>query len=64
MAKGKAPELDGITAEVLIKCWSFMEIECVEMVQKSWDEGGLSTKALMGVIKLFSKGGMIQFLKD
>lgn len=52
MLKDKSPGIDGVTIEVLIKCWDFMGDSCFEMVSAFWNDGILTSKALAGVLKL------------
>lgn len=61
---GKAPGIDGVTVEILIECWDFIKQDCYRMVEKFWEEGILSSKAMLGVIKLAFKGGGPRYLKN
>lgn len=55
MPKEKSPGIDGVTIEVLVKCWSFMGTACFDMVTAFWKDGTMTTKALARVIKLVPK---------
>ncbi|KAL3688249.1 hypothetical protein R1sor_014558 [Riccia sorocarpa] len=47
---GKSPGLDGITAEILHTCWSFVRLDCIEMVQEFWMRWALIEKTRTVVI--------------
>lgn len=64
MPTRKSPGLDGMTFEVLKKCWPFVGQVCREMIVKCWEGGEMTTKALMGVIKLVSKGDNVQLFTN
>ncbi|KAL3697755.1 hypothetical protein R1sor_011831 [Riccia sorocarpa] len=61
---GKSPGLDGITAEILHSCWSFVRSDCIEMVQEFWRRGALTEKTRTAVIKLLPKNSQTQLLKN
>lgn len=51
----KSPRIDGVTSEVLLKCWAFMGRACYKMVCAFSCDGHMTVKALAGVIKLILK---------
>ncbi|KAL3694644.1 hypothetical protein R1sor_008295 [Riccia sorocarpa] len=64
MAKGKAPGLDGVTCEVVVKCWSWVGESCVNIVQHFWETGELGASEVQGLIKLLPKNEEKQFIKN
>lgn len=52
----KSPGLDGVTNEILKRCWTFMRPAYLNMFQAFWTDGKMTTTALAGVIKLIPKG--------
>ncbi|KAL3698736.1 hypothetical protein R1sor_012812 [Riccia sorocarpa] len=60
----KAPGLDGVTAEVLTRCWSFMKIDCLAMLVSFWEDGVLTLCDSKGVIKLLPKNAERQRLRN
>ncbi|KAL3690929.1 hypothetical protein R1sor_004580 [Riccia sorocarpa] len=60
----KAPGIDGVTFEVLVECWSFLQADCYEMVAWFWDKRGLKGQDKKGVIRLIPKEGDRLLLKD
>ncbi|KAL3697957.1 hypothetical protein R1sor_012033 [Riccia sorocarpa] len=61
---GKSPGLDGLTAETLHSCWSFVRRDCIDMVQEFWSRGALTEKTRTAVIKLLPKNEDTQLLKN
>lgn len=49
---GKASSIDDVIVEILIECWEFIKQDCYRLVGKFRDEGILSSKVVLGVIKL------------
>ena len=64
MKREKAPGVDGITVEVLLKCWDFLGEDCCKVVHNFWKRKKLTRQMLAAIIKLISKGGSREFLKN
>jgi hypothetical protein len=64
MKKEKAPSIDGVTAEMLVACWSFLGIECCVVVHSFWKTRKLTRQMIAAMIKLSPKGGERQFIKN
>lgn len=64
MPNGKSPGLDEMTAEVLLSCWSFLHIDCMDMIQHFWRIGILAHTTKTGVMKLVSEKVDKRRLKD
>lgn len=60
----KSPGLDGITTEVLHKCWPFIQRACYEMVEVFWLDRIMPLSSLAGVIKLIPKDGDLSWLTN
>jgi hypothetical protein len=63
MKKEKAPGIDGVTTEMLLKCWDFLGGDCCAIIHDFWTKQKLSKQMLSAKIKLIHKGGEKQFLK-
>lgn len=64
LPKSKAPGIDGMTIEVLLACWSFLQIDCLNMILLFWRTDILSWQTIAGVLKLVSKKADKRCLKD
>ncbi|KAL3686920.1 hypothetical protein R1sor_013229 [Riccia sorocarpa] len=64
LAAGKSPGIDGLTAETLRTCWSFVRRDCIDMVQEFWCRGALTEKTRTAVIKLLPKNDQKHLLKN
>ncbi|KAL3685358.1 hypothetical protein R1sor_003380 [Riccia sorocarpa] len=53
--KEKSPGLDGLVAEVLQACWSFVKTDCIDMFIDFWERGALTEKNRTAVVKLLPK---------
>ncbi|KAL3684540.1 hypothetical protein R1sor_002562 [Riccia sorocarpa] len=56
MKKGKAPGHDGLTIEVVQKCWEVVGDSCVKMLQAVWAKKGILKADCLAIIKLIHKG--------
>lgn len=64
LPKGKSPSLDGLTLEVLLALWSFIQAECVAMVRHFWTTRVLPHNTTVGVMKAIPKKENKWRLKD
>ncbi|KAL3681398.1 hypothetical protein R1sor_024354 [Riccia sorocarpa] len=48
----KAPGYDGVTAEFLRECWTFVSEDCINMIQTVWVKRRMLAKDCQGVITL------------
>ncbi|KAL3675001.1 hypothetical protein R1sor_024949 [Riccia sorocarpa] len=64
LRKEKNPGFDGLVAEVLHACWSFVKNDCIDMIIDFWDRGALTEKNRTAVVKLLPKNSESQWLKN
>lgn len=62
--KSKVPRLDGMTVEVLLAYWSFLQNDCLAMIHQFWGSGVLAHQTTVKVIKLAPKKADKCRLKD
>lgn len=55
MTKGKSSGIDGLTFEVFLHCWFFMENDFFTMLIHFWETGELYPDFNEGVLKLIPK---------
>lgn len=64
LPNNKSSGLDGIIAEVLRKCWVWVQEDCVEVIHAFWSNGRLTPRTIKGVIHLIPKVGEPMFLRN
>ncbi|KAL3690932.1 hypothetical protein R1sor_004583 [Riccia sorocarpa] len=64
LPKEKSPGLDGVTAEILVLGWEFMQQDCFWMVGEVWRRKSLWGKDRKGVIKLIPKNKRKHLLQN
>lgn len=64
LPKEKAQGLDGLTVEVLLASWSFIQADYVAMIKHFWEIDILSHSTTSGVMKLIPKKVDKSRLKD
>lgn len=64
MSKGKAPGMDGMSAEVLLANWNFIRADYIAMIQNFGNNRVLAYTTKTGVMKLVPKKDDKQRLKD
>lgn len=62
LPKGQSPRIDGVTMDILQRFWLVMKPACVALVHAYWNDGKLTTRASVGVIKLIPKNMHILLL--
>lgn len=55
LPKGKASELDGMTAKVLLTSWSLLKADRMAMIWKLWSSSILPHNTTIGVMKIISR---------
>ncbi|KAL3694681.1 hypothetical protein R1sor_008332 [Riccia sorocarpa] len=55
--KCKAPGHDGLTVEMIQKCWAFVGDSCISMIHAVWAKKGVLRSDCLAIIKLIHKGG-------
>ncbi|KAL3682349.1 hypothetical protein R1sor_000371 [Riccia sorocarpa] len=64
MKIGRAPGLDGVTVEFILKCWAFIRTDCCKMVRAFWSSKSMLERDVRGCIKLIPKTEERQHLKN
>lgn len=64
MAKGKAPDIDGLTPKVFSKCWHFIETDFSNILILFWETYVFYPNFNEGVLKLIPKKADCQRIKD
>ncbi|KAL3689242.1 hypothetical protein R1sor_015551 [Riccia sorocarpa] len=58
MKKNKAPGHDGLTIDIVQKCWTEVGDSCVQMIRAVWAKRSVLKADCQGIIKLLPKGGV------
>ncbi|KAL3695340.1 hypothetical protein R1sor_009416 [Riccia sorocarpa] len=64
LKRGKAPGLDGVTADCILSCWEFVRDDCCSMVRAFWTSKSMLERDVRGCIKLLPKTEVRQNLKN
>ncbi|KAL3681561.1 hypothetical protein R1sor_024517 [Riccia sorocarpa] len=64
LKSGKAPGLDGVTAEFIHGCWEFIQKDCCEMVHRVWRSRSMLDRDVRGCIKLLPKSDVKQKISN
>lgn len=60
----KAPNIDGMTMEVLLAYSSFLQKDCLDMIHQFWETDSLARQTTADVLKLVPKKADKRQLKD